>query len=89
MHQSSDTDSDSDTIMPLATPIRKQKKSKAPKGVQLNPSHHIHTEQIPSTSVQNNQTERYIATTDSGHVWDGQHTDAFVEEVQLVRVYIR
>ena len=80
MHQSSDTDSDSDTSMPLVTPIRKQKKSEAPKGVQLNQTHHIHTVQIPSTSVQNNQTERRIATTARGHVRDVQHTDEFVEE---------
>ena len=82
MHQSRDTDSDSDTSMPLATSIQKQKKSKAPKGVQFNPSQHIHTVQIPSVSVQNNQTERRIETTARGHVMGVQHTDEFVKEQQ-------
>ena len=82
IHQSSDTNSDSDTSMPLATQIRKQKKSKAPKGVQLNTSHHIHTVQIPSVSVQNNQTERRIETTARGHVMGVQHMDEFVKVYQ-------
>ena len=82
MHQCSDTDSDSGTSMPLATLIRTQKKSKAPKGVQLNPSHHIQTVPIPSTSGQNSQAERCIGTTARGHVREVQHMDEFVEENQ-------
>ena len=82
MHQCSDTDSDSDTSMPLATPIRAQKKSKAPKGVQLNQSHHIQTLPIPSTSGQNSQAERHIGTTARTHAREVQHMDEFVEEDQ-------